>query len=142
MKNFMLLRIPAESKNEAFVRNIVASFCIELNPTIDQLEDVKMAVSEAVTNCVVHAYEGRTKGEIEIYCEIINSEIHIRISDFGRGIENLDEALQPYFTSDNSTERAGIGFTVMKSFMDDMTVKNNEYGGLSVLMRKNLIKED
>jgi stage II sporulation protein AB (anti-sigma F factor) len=142
MKNFMLLRIPAESKSEAFVRNTVASFCIELNPTIDQLEDIKMAVSEAVTNCVVHAYEGKVRGEIEVYCEIINSEIHIRITDFGRGIENLDEALAPYFTTDGNTERAGIGFTVMKSFMDDLSVKNNDYGGVTVLMQKNLIKED
>ncbi len=142
MKNFMLLRVPAQSKNEAFVRNTIATFCIELNPTLDQLEDVKMAVSEAVTNCVVHAYEGRTLGEIEIYGEIINSEIHIRITDFGRGIKDVEEALSPYFTTDTNSERAGIGFTVMRSFMDELTVSNNEYGGVTVFMRKNLIKED
>ncbi len=142
MKNFMLLRVPAESKSEAFVRNTVASFCIELDPTLDQLEDVKMAVSEAITNCVVHAYEGRVRGEIEIYCEIILSEIHIRITDFGKGIANVEEALSPYFTTDQNSERAGIGFTVMRSFMDELSVKNNEYGGLTVFMRKNLIKED
>lgn len=142
MKNFMLLRVPAQSKSEAFVRNTVASFCIELDPTLDQLEDVKMAVSEAVTNCVVHAYEGRTRGEIEVYCEIVLNEIHIRITDFGKGISNVEEAVSPYFTTATETERAGIGFTVMKSFMDEVSVKNNEYGGLTVYMRKNLIKED
>lgn len=142
MKNFMLLRVPAQSKSEAFVRNTVASFCIELDPTLDQLEDIKMAVSEAVTNCVVHAYEGKLRGEIEIYCEIINSDIHIRIVDFGKGIKNVEEALSPYFTTDSNTERAGIGFTVMRSFMDEVSVKNNEFGGLTVSMRKNLIKED
>ena len=142
MKNFMLLRVPAESKSEAFIRNTVASFTIELNPTLDQLEDIKMAVSEAVTNCVVHAYKDRIQGEIEVFAEIINSEIHIRITDFGCGIRDINEALSPYFTTDSTTERAGIGFTVMRSFMDDLSVKNNEYGGVTVLMRKNLIKED
>ncbi len=142
MKNFMLLRVPALSKSEAFVRNAVAAFSIELDPTLDQLEDIKMAVSEAVTNCVVHAYEGKTRGEIEIYCEIILNEMNIRITDYGKGIKNIDEALTPYFTTDTHEERAGIGFTVMRSFMDDLNIKNNEYGGLTVYMRKNLIKED
>ena len=141
MKDFMLLRVPAESKNESFVRNTVAAFCIPLNPTLDWLEDIKMAVSEAITNCVVHAYEGRVRGEIEIYSEIIENAIHIRITDFGKGITDPEKAQSPYFTT-NVDERAGIGFTVMKSFSDELIVKNNEYGGLTVFMRKSFLTEE
>ena len=135
MKDFMLLRVPAESKNEAFVRNAVALFCVELNPTIDWIEDVKTSVSEVVTNSVVHAYKGRKQGEIEVYAEIENG-IHIRITDYGKGIDDTEKALAPYFTTDTDEERAGIGFTVIRSFMDEFEVKNNEYGGVTVTMRK------
>jgi stage II sporulation protein AB (anti-sigma F factor) len=141
MKDFMLLRVPAESKNEAFVRNAVALFCVELNPTIDWLEDVKTSVSEAITNSVVHAYKNRNKGEIEIYAEIENG-VHIRITDYGVGIKDLEKALTPYFTTDTNEERAGIGFTVIKSFMDDMQVVNNEFGGTTVKMYKRMDQKE
>lgn len=142
MDNTMYLKVPALSKNEAFVRNTVAAFCVDLNPTIDQLDDIKMSVSEAITNCVVHAYDN-DGGDIEIFVEIINSNVHIRIIDFGKGIEDVNKALTQYYSTDKTGERAGIGFTVMQSFMDELIVKNNENGrGVSVLMRKNLLKED
>ena len=94
MKNFMNLQVVAESKNEAFVRNTVAAFCVELNPTVDQIDDIKTAVSEAVTNCVVHAY-GKEKGIIEIYAEIIDFTLHIRITDYGKGIADIEKATTP-----------------------------------------------
>lgn len=141
MKDFMLLRVPAHSKSEAFVRNSIALFCVSFNPTIDWLEDVKTSVSEVVTNCVVHAYKGKIQGEIEVYAEIENG-IHIRITDYGNGIEDIEKALTPYFTTEENEERAGIGFSVVKSFMDEVEVKNNEYGGVTVLMRKNYAQKE
>lgn len=142
MRNTMFLKVPALSKNEAFVRNTIAAFCVDLNPTIDQLDDIKTAVSEAITNCVVHAY-GEEKGDIDIFVEIVNSNVHIRITDFGKGITDISKATTQYFSTDESGERAGIGFTVMQSFMDEMTVENNKDGkGVTVSMRKNLFKED
>lgn len=138
----MQLKVPALSKNEAFVRNTVAAFCVDLNPTVDQLDDIKTAVSEAVTNAVVHAYDSEI-GDIDVYVEIIDSTVHIRITDYGKGIKNISKATTQYFSTDETGERAGIGFTVMQSFMDDMKVENNENGrGVTVILRKNLIKEE
>ena len=142
MGNTMYLKVPALSKNEAFVRNTVAAFCVDLNPTVDQIDDIKTAVSEAVTNSVVHAYENEV-GDVEVFVEIIDSTVHIRITDFGKGIRDIQKATTHYFSTDDSGERAGIGFTVMQSFMDEMEVKNKQNGrGVTIILWKNLIKED
>lgn len=95
MDNYMELRLPAESKNEAFARNVIAAFCVELNPTVDEIDDVKTVVSEAVTNCIVHAYADK-KGEIILRAAIDGRILHMEIEDSGVGIKNIDEARQPY----------------------------------------------
>ncbi len=142
MKNQMTLTLNAISENEAFARNAVASFCVPLNPTVDQLDEIKTAVSEAVTNCVVHAYPHADEpGKIEIFTETTDGAVHIRITDFGTGINDVSKAVIPFFTTETGGEHAGIGFTVMKSFMDSVEVANGENGGLIVSMRKYLIKE-
>ena len=95
MENCMKLTVPAISENEPFVRDAVAAFCVRLDPTLDQLSDIKTAVSEAVTNCIVHAYAGG-EGEIEVECAACDGALHIRISDSGRGIEDVARALEPF----------------------------------------------
>lgn len=137
MENSMVLRLPATSKNEALARSVVAAFALELNPTIDELGDIKTAVSEAVTNSIVHGYPD-APGMIEIKAEIDDQILHIEVLDNGVGIENISEALQPFYTTKENEERSGMGFTVMESFMDSLKVENREGGGLKVTMEKSL----
>ena len=142
MNNYMKLEIAARGENEGFARSAVAAFALCLNPSLSELSDIKTAVSEAITNCVVHAYADNI-GDIDIFVEIIDSNVHIRITDFGKGIADINKATTQYFSTDESGESAGIGFTVMQSFMDEMTVANNkDCKGITVTMRKNLLKED
>ncbi len=137
MKNYMELKVNAVAENEAFVRNTVAAFCASRNPSIETIGDVKTAVSEAVSNCIVHAY-ANMGGEIRIKAEIDGDSVLIEVKDGGKGIENIEQAMEAYFTTEADSERAGIGFTIMGTFMDKLEVKNNESGGLSVFMRKKL----
>ncbi len=139
MKNEMTLTFNAVSVNEAFARNAVAAFCVDLDPTIDQINDIKTAVSEAVTNCIVHAYpNGAADDLVTIKTTLENDTVHIVISDTGVGIENIDNALQPFYTSKPEQERSGMGFTVMESFMDTLRVEHNEPRGTVVLMTKTI----
>ena len=131
----MELRLPAESKNEAFARNVIAAFCVELNPTVDEIDDVKTVVSEAVTNCIVHAYADK-KGEIILRAAIDGRILHMEIEDSGVGIKNIDEARQPYYTSKPDEERSGMGFTIMESFMDGMEIISKPEGGVTVKLTK------
>lgn len=126
-------------ENEAFARSCVASFCLRLNPTLDEISDIKTAVSEAVTNCVVHAYPDKV-GDILLCMEIEKNVLKISISDFGVGISNIEQALTPFFTSKPDEERSGMGFTVMDSFMDSLVVKNNSSKGVTVEMTKGIAK--
>lgn len=126
-------------ENEAFARSCVASFCLQLNPTLDEISDIKTAVSEAVTNCVVHAYPDKV-GDILLCMEIEKNVLKISISDFGVGISNIKQALTPFFTSKPDEERSGMGFTVMDSFMDSLVVKNNSSKGVTVEMTKGIAK--
>lgn len=135
MKNKMKLEFAAISENEPFARNTVAAFCLGLNPTLEELSDVKTAVSEAVTNCIVHAYRG-LEGTIVIECETEGDALHIKISDRGRGIEDLSKALEPFYTTSEEEERSGMGFTIMQTFMSDFEVKSEKGGGTSVRMSK------
>lgn len=136
-KNYMEIKFKALSVNEAFARVCVASFCLALNPSIDELTDIKTAVSEAVTNCVVHAYPNGT-GEITMKCEINRNEVTIEISDNGVGIEDFSKAREPFYTTKPTEERSGMGFAVMESFMDDVELSKNGVRGLKVLMRKKI----
>ena len=137
-KNFMEIKFDALSINEGFARTVVASFALQLNPTIEELNDIKTAVSEAVTNCVVHAYP-KQKGEVTITCHIVDDDIYIKIKDDGIGIEDVEKAKEPFYTSKPDQERSGMGFAVMESFMDGVDVQNNQDGaGLSVTMYKKI----
>ena len=135
MENKMELRFSALSQNESFARATVAGFCLQANPTIDELTDIKTAVSEAVTNSIVHAYP-KIRGEILLTATINENNLTIMIRDYGIGIQDLTKARQPFFTSKPLEDRSGMGFTVMESFMDTLSVKNAEDGGLEVTMTK------
>ena len=135
--NFMEVKFKALSINEGFARICVAGFCVQLNPSIDELGDIKTAVSEAVTNCVVHAYP-KGNGIITMRCEIEGSTIKITISDNGIGIKDIEKAKEPFFTTKPSEERSGMGFAVMESFMDKLEVKKNVSGGISVVLYKQI----
>lgn len=137
MDNYMCLQVEALSKNESFARSVVAAFCVELNPTLDQINDIKTAVSEAVTNSIVHGYEGKG-GKIEISAYLEGKTVHIEIKDHGVGISDIEKARQPFFTTKPEQERSGMGFTVMESFMDTLSVAETDGGGITVTMSKNL----
>ncbi|MCI8436061.1 MAG: anti-sigma F factor [Clostridia bacterium] len=137
MNNFMTLKIKAVSRNESFARSAVAAFCVELNPTLDDLSDIKTAVSEAVTNSIVHGYDGED-GVVTIQAGIDGNVIHIEVSDEGKGIEDISMARQPFYTTKPDAERSGMGFTVMESFMDTLEVFHNAPHGTVVKMSKNL----
>ena len=120
--NSMKLNIEAKSQNESFARSVVAGFYIQINPTLEQVEDLKTAVSEAVTNCIVHAYEGSQQGAIDIACELYQNKITVVITDYGKGIENVAKAMEPFYTTGAEGERSGMGFTVMQAFCDKVEV--------------------
>ena len=126
--NSMKLLIEAKSENESFARSVVAAFFVQINPTLEQVEDVKTAVSEAVTNCIVHGYEGAQQGQIEISCKLCDNTIFVEITDYGKGIENVEQAMRPFYTTVSTGERSGMGFTVMQAFCDsvEVTSKNGQ----------------
>ncbi|PKR78906.1 anti-sigma F factor [Halalkalibacillus sediminis] len=136
MNNYMKVEFVAKSENESFARVTVASFIAQLDPTVDELTEIKTVVSEAVTNAIIHGYDEDEEGRVVLECEIKNSEVELRISDDGHGMDNIDEATQPLFTSKPELERSGMGFTIMENFMDALSV-TSEYGkGTTVIMRK------
>ncbi len=139
-ENEMQLEFISKSNNEAFARISVAAFAAQLDPTVEEISDIKTAVSEAVTNCIIHGYED-TEGIVKIICKIIGNSITIEISDTGKGIENIEEARKPLYTSKPNLERSGMGFTIMESFMDEMKIESIVGLGTKVTMRK-LIKKD
>jgi stage II sporulation protein AB (anti-sigma F factor) len=134
-QNEMKLIIPSKSQNEAFARITVAAFAAQLDPTIEELSDVKTAVSEAVTNSIIHGYDSKL-GTIEINAEISDNTITVVIEDFGRGIEDVEAAKQPLYTSKPELERSGMGFTVMESFMDTLVVESKLNSGTKITMTK------
>ena len=140
-KNQMTLKFESLSINESFARSAVSAFCVGLNPTLDDIIDIKTAVSEAVTNCVVHAYPNKI-GEIEIWVGLTEDSVYISIKDEGVGILDLKQAREPFFTTKSGEERAGMGFTVMESFMDSLDVLKRECGGIEVRMKKKISKKN
>lgn len=140
--NDMELRLPAISINEAVSRSVISAFVAELDPTVEELGDIRCAVSEAVTNCIVHAYKGHSgddPGVIYISVKLYDSrEIVIEVSDEGCGIEDTELARKPSFTTGEFGERCGMGFLVMESFTDYLSVNSEVGKGTRVLMRKNL----
>lgn len=135
MDNFMTLKVKAVSCNEGFARSAVAAFAAELNPTMDEICDIKTAVSEAVTNCVVHAYDD-ADGVITINASVDGKTLHIEVIDEGKGIPDIDQARKAFYTTGPEDERSGMGFTVMESFMDTLEVYHNAPRGTVVKMSK------
>ena len=140
LKNKMKLTFDSLSQNESFARSVVSCFALQLNPSISEISDIKTAVSEAVTNAIVHGYPEKV-GEIVMECQIEANKLHINIIDSGIGIEDVEQALEPFFTTREEDERSGMGFTIMKSFMDDVKIESQRGVGTKVFMTK-VIKSD
>lgn len=139
-KNEMYLKFTAISENESFARLAVASFCSNINLDIEEISDIKTAVSEAVTNSIVHGYDGK-QGDIEIGCTIFEDKIVIDVIDYGVGIDDINEAIKPFFTTKPDSERSGMGFTVMEGFMDKMEVFSQKGEGTKIKLIKNIRKK-
>lgn len=137
MENYMKLEVPAKSCNEAFVRAAVAAFAVQLDLSVEELADIKTSVSEAVTNSIVHGYADM-KGVVRIVCRAVDNTVEITVEDFGVGIEDIGQAMQPLFTSKPECERSGMGFTVMQTFMDGLNVKSKPGEGTTVTMSKRI----
>ncbi|MBM6837644.1 anti-sigma F factor [Clostridium saudiense] len=136
LDNKVCIEFVSRSENEGFARVAVAAFVSQLDPTIDELADVKTAVSEAVTNSIIHGYENEKEGIIKIEAAISGNEVSITIIDNGRGIKNVDQAREPLYTSRPDLERSGMGFTVMETFMDSLNVESEFGKGTRVIMKK------
>lgn len=135
--NEMKLEFVSKSNNESFGRVVAAAFASQLDPTVEELADIKTAVSEAVTNAIIHGYED-TAGKVEMICRLYDEGIQIIISDKGKGIEDIELARQPLYTSKPDMERSGMGFTVMESFMDSVEIVSEPNMGTTVTMFKKL----
>ena len=140
--NEIKFTMPPLSVNESVARAVVSSFLIQADPTIEELSDIRTAVSEAVTNAVVHAYRN-IKGNIELTVKLLpERNIYIKIRDKGCGIEDIEKAMEPLFTTAPEEERSGLGFSVMQSFMDKLSVKSVSGKGTTIIMRKRLSSND
>ena len=135
--NEMKVEFLSKSNNEAFARISVAAFVAQLDPTLEEIADIKTVVSEAVTNAIIHGYEQQI-GIVKLVCKIRENEIFIEVSDTGKGIENVEMAKQPLYTTKASLERSGMGFTIMESFMDEVDVESVLGLGTKVTMRKKI----
>lgn len=135
--NEMKLEFISKSANEAFARIAVAAFVSQLDPTIEELADIKTAVSETVTNCIIHGYEDK-QGIVKIKAKLKQNQIIIEISDQGKGIENINIAKEPLYTTKPNLERSGMGFTIMESFMDSMEVQSIVGLGTKIIMTKTI----
>ena len=137
--NEMEIRFDSRSENEGFARVSVASFLTQLNPTVEEVADVKTAVSEAVTNAIIHGYEQRVE-TVRIHCSIENQLFTVEISDRGKGIANVEKAMEPMFTTKPEVDRSGMGFSFMEAFMDSVEVESKVGEGTSVKMTKTIGK--
>lgn len=136
----MKLIIESVSENESFARTVVAAYITRLDPTLEELADVKTAVSEAVTNSIIHGYFNKS-GQIEINCEIHDREVEIEVQDYGVGISDIEKAMEPLYTTKPEWERSGMGFSFMEAFMDSLEVSSEVGKGTRVIMRKVIGKE-
>lgn len=132
------IKVNALASNESFLRSTIGAYCARQNPALDVISDIKTAVSEAVTNAIVHGYANNADGIIEVSAEINNNVLDLRISDFGVGIDDVKQAMSDFFTTKGDEERSGLGFTIMKSFMDSLEVKSYPNEGTTVIMTKKL----
>lgn len=149
LKNEMRIEFDAISENESFARVAVAAFVTPLNPTMEEISDIKTAVSEAVTNAIIHGYDGadektscdvedRAENKVYIHCLILNDVLQVEVIDDGKGIEDIEQAMEPLFTTKPDMDRSGMGFAFMEAFMDDLQVISEPGMGTTVLMSKKL----
>lgn len=138
-KNEMTLEFESRSQNESFARTVVAAFATQLDPTIEELADIKTAVSEAVTNSIIHGYYN-TIGKIHMHCIIYGDELMVEIKDEGAGIINIEKAMEPLYTTRPELERSGMGFSFMEAFMDELEVESELGKGTLIRMRKKVGK--
>jgi len=138
--NEMTIIFDSRPVNEALARVAVASFCTQLNPTLEEISDLKTAVSEAVTNAIIHGYEDETK-QVELTCDQNGQQLVVTVEDHGVGIEDLEQALQPFFTTKPELERSGMGFSFMEAFMDRIEVRSKKGEGTRVVMWKYIERE-
>ena len=139
VKNEMKIELLSKSSNEAFARISVAAFASQLDPTIEEIADIKTSVSEAVTNAIIHGYNN-AEGIIKIKTKLYEDEIEIEVSDTGSGIENIEEAREPLYTTKGNLERSGMGFTIMENFMDELSVESIVGLGTKIVMTKKIKK--
>ncbi len=137
-RNHMKIEFASISENESFARVVVAAFVSQLDPTLDELTDIKTVVSEAVTNAIIHGYDNDPNGIVAISAEINGDVVRITVSDRGAGIADLEQARQPLYTSKPELERSGMGFTIMENFMDQMEVETIVNQGTTVTMTKRI----
>lgn len=137
IKNEMKIEFSSKSANEAFARIAVAAFASQLDPTIEEIADIKTSVSEAVTNSIIHAYPNKD-GIVKLKATLFENEIEIEVSDTGEGIENVEEAKEPLYTTKGNLERSGMGFTIMENFMDELKVESIVGLGTKVTMIKKI----
>lgn len=136
--NKMSLEFSSRSENEAFARVAVAAFVAQLDPTLEELTDLKTVISEAVTNSIIHGYDNNPEGIVSITAEIEGDQIMLTVSDRGHGIEDVELARQPLFTSKPDMERSGMGFTIMENFMDEFEVTTELGAGTTIRMKKRI----
>lgn len=137
IKNEMKLEFLSKSSNEAFARIAVAAFASQLDPTIEEIADIKTSVSEAVTNAIIHGYPD-CDGVVKIITKLTEDNVEIEISDTGVGIENIEEAKEPLFTTKSNLERSGMGFTIMENFMDNLKIESISGLGTKITMKKKI----
>ncbi|CAG7612094.1 Anti-sigma F factor [Paenibacillus solanacearum] len=137
-RNFMTLQFASRSENEAFARVTVAAFVSQLDPTLDELTDIKTVVSEAVTNSIIHGYDNRPDGIVTISAEIDGDTVFLSVEDRGAGIDDLELAKTPLYTSKPELERSGMGFTIMENFMDEIEVTTIVGTGTTIRMKKRI----
>ena len=139
--NRFTMKLLAKTGNEVFARSSVSAFCLELNPSLEEINDIKTAVSEAVTNCIVHAYGGKEDKYIDISVSLEDQKAEIIIEDEGCGIADVDKAVQPFFTTKPEQERSGMGFTLIQTFMDKVEIISQKDKGTKVVMQKQIKKD-
>ena len=141
MNNQMELTFSALAQNEAFARMVISAFLVQVNPTLSIISEVRTAVSEAVTNAIVHAY-GEQGGRVVLRAKLDEDKVVVEVEDFGRGIADVEKAMQPFYTSQPDEERTGMGFSLMQSFMDDVKVVSAPGSGTLVTMKKRVQEHD
>lgn len=140
-KNEMHMTFSADSVNESLARVAVAAFAAELNPTMEEIEDIRTSVSEAVTNAIIHGYEGE-EGMVELHCVLLDRLIHIEVKDTGKGIADIEQAKKPFYTTKPEEERSGMGFAFMEAFMDVVKVESEVQFGTRVILEKEIGTRD